>query len=144
MNELLINHKEALLKKLLNPYELELIFPKNRFRRNLTIPAGTARDFTALQGEIIHLDSMSGRMSSLAELRDLIEKHEEISNLSEKYSKKTFKAIVGRPHRLNLLSSYNKDLSAEFQTARENLLDLLEDFEQTMFHEETTIEKQMS
>ena len=87
---------------------------------------------------------MSGRMSSLAELRGLIEKHEEISNLSEEYSKKTFKAIVGRPSRLNLLSSYNKDLSAEFQTARENLLDLLEDFEQTMFHEETTIEKQMS
>jgi hypothetical protein len=128
------------LAKLLNPYELELIFPKSKFQRNIIIPEHfkTAR-YNFIEDKVYFMDYTSGRLSSFAQLRFLIQKHENIINLSEKYDRNTFKAIIGRLGRLNLLSAYNKNLSAKFQTCLKELSNLLLEFKQ--MHLEKDIEK---
>ena len=82
---------------MLNPYQLELIFPKSKLQKNIIIPEHfkTAR-YNFIEDKVYFINYTSGRLLSLAELRFLIQKHENIINLSEKYDRNTFKASIGR------------------------------------------------
>jgi hypothetical protein len=141
LNEVRTTHQKAHLAKVLNPYQLKLIFPESKYQRNIIIPEWLKKPpYDVIQDKVFWMDYRSGRYSSLTQLRFLIENHDRI-NLPEEYDRNTFKAVAGRPYRLNLLSKYNQKLSPEFQKARQDLLNLLLEFEQLRY--ENNIEKKV-